>query len=78
MVTAPTRDDRIQGGSSLHDHFDRSTCPRENISLSWSGIRCGPWRVVDCCKAQADRDVEECARCGRQQSVRCSFDEEYK
>lgn len=61
--------DRIRGGYSRHDEHKPELC---------TGIGCGAsWTCVDCCKQEADRDVIECAICGRQKSVSCSFDEDF-
>jgi hypothetical protein len=61
---------RIVGGYSSHAAEDAEKAKA-----------CGPyghsWRCVDCCGVEADRDILECCRCGRQISVSCSFDEEF-
>lgn len=60
---------RITGGHSLHEEHDPTKCLN-------SGCRAF-WRVVDCCKQTPEKDVEECATCGKQRQVACSFDDEY-
>ncbi|HNB43299.1 MAG TPA: hypothetical protein PLL72_03790 [Burkholderiaceae bacterium] len=67
---------RIVGGCSLHAAFNPAQCPRENVQQHLDEVRCGPWRVVDCCGVVDEHDIEECARCGRQATVACSFDED--
>lgn len=69
------RGGRIHGGCSLHATFTPEKCPRETPHLF--EVRCGPWRCVDCCGVTEDHDIEECARCGRQKTVACTFDEDY-
>jgi hypothetical protein len=60
---------RIVGGCSLHDAEDATKC---------NGYKCGPWRVVECGgHAGEDRDIVECATCGKQKKVACDFDEEF-
>jgi len=60
---------RIRGGYSLHSEHRPELC----IEPCQRHIA----RVVDCCKADPDRDVIECPKCGEQRSVPCSFDEEF-
>ena len=62
---------RIIGGCSIHHAHDAEKCAR--------GLQHkGPWRTVECGGlAGEDRDIVECAECGEQRNVRCSFDEEY-
>ena len=51
---------------------------RNELSLhAEAGPRCRAacrWRVLVC---ENDYDVVECHQCGRQETVRCRFDEEY-
>lgn len=61
--------ERIRGGYSLHDEHKPELCKSDE--------GCGSWRCVDCCGVEDERDVIECARCGKQRSVRCSFDEDF-
>jgi hypothetical protein len=61
---------RIVGGYSTHDRHKPDLCD------PMTG-RCGPWRCVDCCGVEDDRDIEECQKCGKQKSVRCSFDDDF-
>lgn len=68
---------RIVGGHSLHAAFDPAKCPREGVQQHIEGIRCGPWRTVDCCGVVDEHDIVECSRCGKQWTVPCSFDEDY-
>jgi len=58
---------RVTGDFSLHAEHKPDLC---------TGDKCGPWRVVDCCKRHEDMDVVECAKCGLQKVVGCSFDED--
>jgi len=55
---------RITGGYSLHDNEDPSKCPNGH----------GLWRTVDC---DGERDIVECANCGKQRQAVCNFDEEF-
>ena len=69
---------RVHGGCSTHDKFNPNLCPAEPVvQHHLQGIRCGPWRVVDCCGLADEHDIEECSRCGKQITVACSFDDDY-
>lgn len=70
-------DGRIHGGCSMHEKCDPTKCPRDSMSPHLALIRCGPWRVVDCCGVNDGDDIEECHSCGRQRTVACNFDEDY-
>lgn len=65
---------RIVGGHSNFEAHDPSKCPKNNPALTG---RCGEARCVDCCGQKPDTDVVECARCGLQQTWRCTFDEDF-
>lgn len=58
---------RIVGGYSTHDRHKPELCTDQ----------CGPWRCVDCCGVEDERDILECQTCGKQKSVRCTFDEDF-
>ena len=68
---------RIRGGFSTHDNYDPTKCPRQSCSPGPYHLKCGPWRVVDCCKRTPNIDVEECQQCGKQVEGTCHFDEDY-
>jgi len=65
--------DRVYGGYSLHEQHKPELCP----SRIGRSPECGEARVVDCCGVEEDRDIVECALCGKQWSVRCSFDDDF-
>ena len=46
---------RAQITALLHAQHDAAKCVRDR------GERCGPFRVVDCCRQEPDMDVIECA-----------------
>lgn len=55
-----------RGEHYLHDEEDEDLCvghPCRQI-----------WRAVEC---DGDRDVLECATCGKVRTAACSFDDEY-
>jgi len=64
---------RIVGGHSLHEAHDPSKCP----SKFGRSPECGIARCVDCCGVTGERDILECSKCGKQWTVRCSFDEDF-
>lgn len=61
-------DGRIVGGCSLHAAENPALCVGKTHR----------WRTVECGgHAGSDRDIEECAVCGRQLNVSCNFDEDF-
>lgn len=66
-------DGRIVGGNSLHARHDPTLCH----DPFGRGPQCGTARCVDCCGVEDDRDILECERCGKQWSVRCTFDDDF-
>lgn len=73
MSKATLVNGRIVGGYSLFDSVKTDTRCRDGI---WPNEHVGPWRCVDCCElAGQDRDIVECAQCGEQRNVGCTFDD---
>lgn len=60
-------DGRVVGGYSLHA-AEKTDAPSHDHY----------WRTVDCEGfAGPGRDIAECLDCGKQQSFRCNFDEDF-
>lgn len=55
---------RVAGKFSIHEEAKPDVCP---------GFNC-QWRTLFC---DGETDVVECYKCGRQDTARCNFDEEY-
>lgn len=61
---------RIKGGCSYHEAEIPGRCQPYHHA-------CPEPRVVDCCTIKPEQDILECPHCGKQWSVRCSFDEDF-
>lgn len=68
LLAAARAGDRVRNEHSLHEahkpDLERTKCP------GWTHA----WRTLVCIDGE---DVVECYNCGKQDIVRCNFDEEY-